>query len=159
MDANKNTEMTKAGYNELMAKIADGGKVNQETFDEMVAFAKKAKIKRPPADAVLDTAEIKQAAVTKGDKPAKAKKAKEPKAKKEPKPKEKCSVTKEQDPKMATKTCPNDSRAGGYCATHYSRLIYRAKPENAEKARQASRNYAAKKRAEKKTLEAQTSAA
>ena len=59
--------------NELMAKIADGGKVNQETFDEMVAFAKAKKIKRPPAEAVLDTAEIKQAAVTKGDKPAKAK--------------------------------------------------------------------------------------
>lgn len=142
MDTNTNTEMTKAGYNELMEKIAEGGKVSRKTFDELTEFAKAKKIKRPPAEAVLDTAGIKQAKVA-TDKPAKAKK--------EPKPKEKCSVTKGegkgQDPKMATKTCPNDSRAGGMCATHYSRLIYRAKPENAEKARQASRNYAAKQRA------------
>jgi hypothetical protein len=148
--------MNKAQYTELMAKIADGGKVSQETHDELTAFAKKAKVKRPPADAVIDTAAIKEAATTaKGtpdEKPAKAKgKAKaEPKAKKEPKPKVKCSVTKEQDPKMKTKTCPEFSRAGGMCATHYSRLIYRAQPKNAEKAREASKNYAARVRAEKK---------
>lgn len=140
--------MNKAEYTELMAKIADGGKVSQETHDELMAFAKKAKVKRPPADAVLDAAAIKEAATTaKGtpdEKPAKAK------GKKEKAPKAKCSVTKEQDPKMKTKACPEFSRAGGMCATHYSRLIYRAKPENAEKAREASKAYAARVRAEKK---------
>jgi hypothetical protein len=132
--------MNKSEYTELMAKIAEGGKVSQDTHDEMTAFAKKAKVKRPPADAVVDTAAVKEAATTaKGT----------PKEKKAPKPKAKCSVTKEQDPKMGTKTCPNESRAGGMCATHYSRLIYRAQPDKAEKAREASRNYAARIRAEK----------
>lgn len=146
--------MKRSEFNELMAKIADGGKVNQETHDEMVAFAKKNKTKRPPADAVLETAEIKQAAVAKAPKAKAEKKA--------PKPKAKCSVTKGegkgQDPKMTTKACPNDSRAGGMCATHYSRLIYRAQPDKAEKAREASRNYAARVRAEKAEQKAKAEA-
>ena len=139
--------MKRSEYTELMAKIADGGKVNQKTFEELTEFAKAKKTKRPPADAVLDEAGIKQAKVTKG------------KAKAKPKAKAKCSVTKEQDPKMKGKACGNEARSNGMCATHYSRLIYRAKPENAEKARQASRNYAAKVRKAKAEAKAEASAA
>lgn len=131
---------TKADYNELMAKIDEGGKVSRKTFDEMITFAKAKKIKRPSEDAVLDEASIKAAKKDSGEKKA---------ATKEPKVKAKCSVTKAEDPKMTTKTCPNDSRSNGMCATHYSRLVYRAKPENAEKARQASKAYAARIREEK----------
>ena len=144
--------MKRAEYKELMAKIAEGGKVNQKTYDELLEFAKKNKTKRPAAEAVLDEAEVKKTAKA-------AKKAAEPKAPKEKAPKAKCSVTKGegkgQDPKMSTKTCPNESRAGGMCATHYSRLLYRAQPDKAEKAREASRNYAARKRAEKAKAKAE----
>ena len=142
--------MKRSEYTELMAKIAEGGKVSRETFDEMVAFAKKAKTKRPSEDAVLETAGIKQAAVAKEGKAPKEKKAKAVKA---------CPVTKKQDPKVEGRTCGKPTRAGGMCATHYSRLIYRAIPENAEKARQASREYAARTRAAKAAAKAEASAA
>jgi hypothetical protein len=137
--------MNKAEYKELMAKIADGGKVSQETFDAMTAFAKKAKTKRPPADSVLDAAAVKEAATTvKGTKAEK-------KAPKEKAPKAECSE----------KGCSKPSRASGMCPAHYSRLVYRQDPEKAERVREASRKYAAKKREEKaaaKALEAQPAA-
>ncbi len=140
--------MTKSEYNELMAKIAEGGKVSRKTYDELVEFAKAKKVKRPTEDAILDDAAIKE-----------AKKESKTSAAKEPKVKAKCSVTKAEDPKMTTKTCPNDSRSNGMCATHYSRLVYRAKPENAEKARAASKAYAARIRAEKADAKAKADAA
>lgn len=139
--------MNKAEYNELMTKIADGGKVSQKTFDELTEFAKAKKIKRPAADSVVDEAAIKEAATTVGKpKEPKAKKAAEPKAPKEPKVKAKC------DPSLhgSDEECENFARSNGVCATHYSRLVYRAKKDNAEKAREASKKYAARKRAEKK---------
>lgn len=137
--------MTKADYNELMAKIAEGGKVNQGTFDELVEFAKAKKLKRPAADAVIDESAVKAAATTVAgtdeEKP-KAKAKAEPKAPKAPKVKAKC------DPSLhgSDEECDKDARSNGVCAAHYSRLIHRAKPENAEKAREASRRYAEKAR-------------
>ena len=119
--------MDRKTYNKLMAEIADGGKVTRKQYDELLAFAKAKKIKRPAEDAV------------------KTKAAKAPKAPSEPKVKVKC------DPSTvgSDETCDKDSRSNGLCATHYSRLVYRAKPENAAKARQASNDYAARQRAAK----------
>jgi hypothetical protein len=134
--------MNRKQYREHMKAIGEGKKVSQEVFEQLTEFAKKNKAKRPSEDAVK-----------------KARKAKAPKEPKAPKEKVACSVTREQDPKMETDACPNLSRAGGMCATHYSRLIYLAQPENAEKAREASKAYAARKRAEKKAAEAEASAA
>jgi len=128
--------MERKEYNELMAKIADGGKVSQKTFDEMTEFAKAKKTKRPPANSVVDVAAVKEAATTaKGTKAEK--KAKEPKAK--------C------DPSIhgSDEKCDKDSRASGVCPAHYSRLVYRKDEDRAERVREASRKYAAKKRAEK----------
>lgn len=142
--------MQKSEYNELMAKIADGGKVSAKTHAELVDFAKSKKLKRPSADAILDEASIKEAATTVGE--TKAPKAKAPKAK--------CSVTGKEDPKLgnAKAKCPNDSRSNGMCATHYSRLVYRAKPENAQKAREASNAYAKRVREEKAAAKAASEA-
>lgn len=136
--------MNRSEYNELMAKIADGGKVNAKTHAELVEFAKAKKIKRPSADAILDEAAIKQAKVTKGTKAPKA-----------PKAKVQC------DPSTvgSDEKCDRDSRSNGLCATHYSRLVYRARPENAEKARAASNAYAAKVRAAKAEAKAREEAA
>lgn len=139
-------EMTRAEYNDLMDKINEGGKVNETTYEAMVAFAKAKKTKRPPEDAVVrkeDIVEVKAAATTqKGDKV-----------------KAKCSVTSNEDPKMVEgASCDKDARSNGMCPAHYSRLVYRAKPENAEKARQASANYAAKIREEKAELKAKADA-
>ena len=139
--------MERSEYNELMAKIADGGKVSQKTFDTLVAFAKAKKTKRPDKAAIIDEAAIKEAATTVGTKAAKAKG-----------PKPKCSVTKEQDDKLTTKQCQNDSRSNGMCSKHYSRLVYRANPENAQKARDASNAYAARQRDAKKAAEAKAAA-
>ena len=142
--------MDKKTYTQLMAEIAEGTKVTREVYDEMVAFAKKAKVKKPSEDAILA-----KSAVEETKKETKAAKAKEPKAK------VRCSVTGKEDPKMEKKSdrCTNDARSNGMCATHYSRLVYRAKPENAEKARQASKNYAAKVRAAKAEAKAAAAAA
>jgi len=126
--------MDKQTYTKLMAKIADGGKVSRKQFDELTAFAKAKKIKRPPEGSVLEA-------------------AKAPKEKAAPKAKAKC------DPSLhgSDEKCDKDSRSNGVCATHYSRLVYRARPENAQKAREASGRYAARKRAEKKAEGAKAS--
>jgi hypothetical protein len=141
--------MNRSEYNELVAKLNEGNPVSEETYQEMVDFAKAKKIKRPPANGSVDAAAVKEAATSvknsgkKGK--AKAKPAKKAAAKREPKPKVACN------PKLfgSDEKCEKDARSNGVCATHYSRLVYRAKPENAEKAREASRNYAARIRAEK----------
>jgi len=137
--------MNKSEYNDLMAKIAEGGKVSAETHAELTEFAKAKKVKRPAKDAILDAAAIKEASTTVGE--AKAPKEKGPKAK--------CSVTAKEDPKMAKgEKCDADSRSDGMCAKHYSRLVYRAKPENAAKAREASNAYAKRVREEKAAAKA-----
>lgn len=141
--------MDKKNYTELMAKIAEGGKVSRKTHDELTEFAKSRKLKRPPADAVVDTAAVKEAATSVKGTPA------EKKAPKAAKAKAKC------DPASvgSSEKCSRDSRSNGLCATHYSRLVYRAKPENAQKAREASKAYAAKQRAAKKAAAAESGAA
>lgn len=140
--------MDRKQYNELLAKLNDGGKVNKKTYEEMVAFAKAKKIKRPPANGVVDAAAVKEAATSVKNKGGKAK------AKREPKAKVAC------DPSLhgSDEKCERDARSNGVCATHYSRLVYRAKAENAEKAREASRNYAARIRAEKAKSKAASAA-
>lgn len=128
-----NIEITKTDYNKYMESIAAGEKISQELFDALFAFAKVKKIKRPSEDAIAAPEDIIE--------------VKETKAPRGPKVKVKCSVTAAEDPKMAEgETCDAWSRSDGMCAKHYSRLVYRAKPENMEKARQASKNYADKMR-------------
>ena len=136
-----NTIETKAQYTELMESIEAGSKIDQETYDALFAFAKAKKIKRPSKDAIADEADVIE-----------VKETKVPKAKKE---KVKCSVTSAEDEKMAEgESCDEWSRSNGVCAKHYSRLVYRAKPENMEKARTASKNYAKRIREEKAALKA-----
>lgn len=122
--------MDKKTYDKKMAAIAEGKNVTQKTFDELVEFAKAKKLKRPAATAV------------------KAKAVKEPKA---PKVKTVC------DPSLAgsDEKCEKFSRVGGMCSTHWTRLVYRAQPEKAEKAREASKKYAAGIRAQKAAAKAE----
>jgi hypothetical protein len=120
--------MNKQDYTNLMALGATGATMTADVFAELQAFAKSRKLKQPAAAWLMAV-------------PAKAPKA--PKAPKEPKvkaPKAKC------DPSLhgSDEECDKDSRSNGVCATHYSRLVYRAQADKAEKAREASRNYAAK---------------
>jgi hypothetical protein len=137
--------LTKPEYNELMQKIAEGGKVSRKTYDELVEFAKAKKVKKPAADSVLDEAAIKEAKTSAKNTGKAGRKTKEKVA---------C------DPSLvgSDEKCDKDSRSNGLCAAHYSRLVYRAKPENAEKARLASKNYAAKVRAEKAKVKAKAAA-
>ena len=121
--------MDKKTYKAWMAKIAEGEKVSKKTFEELVEFAKAKKVKRPQPDSI---------------KPRKTREKKEP---------ANCLVTKEQDPAVGKEGCQKPSRALGMCVAHYSRLKYRADEERAEKVREASRRYAAKKRAEQKAEE------
>ena len=85
---------------------------------------------------------------------AKAKKVKQPKAEwvsaKGPKVKAKC------DPSTVgnDEVCEKDARSNGLCAGHYSRLVYRADEEKAERVRESSRRYAAKVRANKAAAKA-----
>lgn len=122
--------MDKKTYKAWMAKIAEGEKVSKKVFDELVEFAKAKKVKRPQPDSI---------------KPRKTREKKEP---------TNCLVTKEQDPAVGKEGCQKPSRALGLCVAHYSRLKYRADEERAEKVREASRRYAAKKREERKAAEA-----
>lgn len=124
--------MDKKTYTEKMAKIADGEKVSQKVFDELVTFAKAKKIKQPPKTAIA---------------------APKARTKKAPKEKAKCIVTAKEDPAVGKKGCQKDARALHMCVAHYSRLVYRQDEKRAEKVREASRKYAAKKRAEKKALQ------
>lgn len=139
--------MDKKTYTELMGKIAEGAKVDQETFDSLTAFAKKAKVKRPAKDAVIEPEAMEAQAEAN-------EKAVQPKAKKEKGPKAKCSVTEKEDPAVGKKGCQKDSRAAGMCPAHYSRLVYRQDEERAERVREASRKYAAKVRAAKAAAKA-----
>lgn len=121
--------MDKKTYTKLMGEITNGKTVSKKTFTELVEFAKSKKIKQPPKTALaLET----------------------PKKEKTPKV---CSVTAKEDPEVGKKGCQKPSRARGLCVAHYARLSYRADPEKAEKAREASRRYHEKKRAEKKALQ------
>lgn len=121
--------MDKKTYTTKMTEIAEGGKVSKKVYGELVEFAKAKKLKRPKEDAI-------QA-------PKKREKG-EPKL---------CIVTSDQDPAVGKKGCQKPSRALQMCVAHYSRLSFRTDPERAEKVREASRRYAAKKRQEKKALQ------
>lgn len=60
--------------------------------------------------------------------------------------------------KCSVKACGRDASAKGMCTMHYTRE-YRKDPEKLEKARQASRNYAAKKRAKREAPKAEVTPA
>lgn len=120
--------MDKKTYTKLMGEITNGKTVSKKTFTELVEFAKSRKIKQPPKTALA------------------LEKPKTEKTKKTPKV---CSVTSKEDPEVGKKGCQKPARARGLCVAHYARLVYRQDPEKAEKAREASRRYHEKKRAEK----------
>jgi hypothetical protein len=119
-------------YKSDMAAIDGGASVTQARFDELVEFAAKRKI-RKPKPASIEVA------------PKAAKKTAAPKTPKVKGPKAKC------DPKSvgSDETCEKDSRSNGLCAAHYSRLVYRADADKAERVRKASRDYAERQRAAK----------
>lgn len=130
----------RAEYNELAEKLSDGFPVSDETFEAMVAFAKSKKIKRP----VRPEAPAAEAPAPEEKKPARRMSETGDKGS----PKRESSRAKNKGAKCSVKGCDRDAVAKGMCTKDYTRA-YRQSDERKEAAREASRRYAAKKRAEK----------
>lgn len=128
-------------YKQLMALGESGTKLETKAFDELTAYATKRKVRRPKPEWLLGAPTL---AVVDGAKAAKTKGAKATTATRYENKGATCSVD----------GCEKAAVVKGMCSADYTRLIHRADPANREKAREASRRYAAKKRAEREAAAA-----
>lgn len=112
---------TRAEYKALVEELAKGARVPDEAFEAMVAFAKAKKIKRPerPVAPAKREAGQKSARVLQRDLT--------------------CSVD----------GCESSAHCKGLCSKHHTAQWRAADPSRQERAREASRRWAARKRAEK----------
>lgn len=131
-------------YKQLMALGDAGTKLETKVFDELTAYATRRKVRRPKPEWLLGAPVL---VAVDGVKVAETRRVQAGKA----------TTPTRYENKGATCSvdgCGKPAVVKGMCSADYTRLIHRADPANREKAREASRRYAAKKRAEREAAKA-----
>ncbi|MCW2735457.1 hypothetical protein [Nocardioides sp.] len=131
-------------YKQLMALGDAGTQLETKDFDELTAYATRRKVRRPKPEWLLGAPVL---VAVDGVKVAETRRVQAGKATTPTRYENQGAACSDAD-------CDRAATSRGMCSMHYTRA-YRSSDERREKAREASRRYAAKKRAERESAAAE----